>query len=116
MPSNQLVWNEENAIWYAEQYGDHISNDLTINNIDWIIDNILISLFLGGILTGLGLVIYWYSLKIISPLAVGTITYTEPLTGVLLSSLLLGESLALIQYIGFGIVLCVGIIQVLTVR
>jgi len=88
----------------------------TINNIDWIIDNILISLFLGGILTGLGLVIYWYSLKIISPLAVGTITYTEPLTGVLLSSLLLGESLALIQYIGFGIVLCVGIIQVLTVR
>jgi drug/metabolite transporter (DMT)-like permease len=88
----------------------------TFNNIDWILNNIFISFFLGGVLTGLGLVIYWNSLKIITPLAVGTITYTEPLTGVLLSSLLLSESLALTQYIGFAIVLSVGIMQVLKVK
>ena len=88
----------------------------TFNNVNWIFNNLLISFFLGGVLTGLGLVIYWHSLKIITPLAVGTITYTEPLTGVFLSSLLLGESLALTQYIGFAIVLSVGIIQVLKVK
>ena len=32
--SNQFVWNEANALWYAEEYGDHISNDLTIKNIE----------------------------------------------------------------------------------
>ncbi len=88
----------------------------TFNNVNWILNNLLVSFFLGGVLTGLGLVIYWHSLKIITPLAVGTITYTEPLTGVFLSSLLLGESLALTQYIGFAIVLSVGIIQVLKVK
>jgi len=88
----------------------------TFNNVNWIFNNLLISFFLGGVLTGLGLVIYWHSLKIITPLAVGTITYTEPLTGVFLSSLLLGESLALTQYIGFAIVLSVGIIQALKVK
>jgi len=88
----------------------------TFNNVNWIFNNLLVSFFLGGVLTGLGLVIYWHSLKIITPLAVGTITYTEPLTGVFLSSLLLGESLALTQYIGFAIVLSVGIIQVLKVK
>jgi len=88
----------------------------TFNNVNWILNNLLVSFFLGGVLTGLGLVIYWHSLKIITPLAIGTITYTEPLTGVFLSSLLLGESLALTQYIGFAIVLSVGIIQVLKVK
>ena len=88
----------------------------TFNNVNWIFNNLLVSFFLGGVLTGLGLVIYWHSLKIITPLAVGTITYTEPLTGVFLSSLLLGESLALTEYIGFEIVLSVGIIQVLKVK
>ena len=47
MPSNQLVWNEENAIWYAEQYGDHISNDLTINNIDLNSNDILLDIGCG---------------------------------------------------------------------
>ena len=85
----------------------------TFKNAEWITSNIFISLFLGGVLTGLGLVIYWYSVKILNPLAVGTITYTEPMTGVLLGSLLLNESLSVSQFLGFGLVLCVGIIQVL---
>ncbi len=88
----------------------------TLNNIDWISNNISVSLFLGAVLTGLGLAIYWYCLKIITPLAVGTITYMEPFTGVLLSSILLGESLSFNQYLGFAIVLSVGIIQVLKVK
>ena len=88
----------------------------TVNNLDWVYENILISLFLGAVLTGLGLAIYWYCLKIITPLAVGTITYMEPFTGVLLGSILLGESLSLSQYLGFALVLSVGIIQVLKVR
>ena len=31
--SSELIWNEENALWYADQYGNHISNELTINSI-----------------------------------------------------------------------------------
>tara|TARA_B100000945_G_C20344458_1_gene579019 strand:- start:207 stop:815 length:609 start_codon:yes stop_codon:yes gene_type:complete len=31
--SNKIIWNEKNALWYADQYGDHISNELTINSI-----------------------------------------------------------------------------------
>ena len=85
----------------------------TFKNVGWITSNILISLFLGGVLTGLGLVIYWYSVKILSPLAVGTITYTEPMTGVLLGALLLNESLSAGQKLGFGLVLFAGILQVL---
>ena len=26
------IWDEENAKWYAEKYGDHISNPITIRN------------------------------------------------------------------------------------
>lgn len=88
----------------------------TLNNLGWITENIVTSLFLGGVLTGLGLAIYWYCLKIITPLAVGTITYMEPLTGVVLGSLILGESLNSSQYIGFFIVLSVGVIQVVKIK
>ena len=31
--SRELIWSEENALWYADQYGNHISNELTINSI-----------------------------------------------------------------------------------
>lgn len=88
----------------------------TFRNMGWVVDNIIISIFLGGVLTGLGLAIYWYCLRIITPLAVGTITYTEPLTGVILGSIILGESLATTQYLGFAIVLTVGITQVYKIR
>ena len=45
--SNQIVWTEENALWYAEQYGDHISNDLTINNIELKPNDILLDIGCG---------------------------------------------------------------------
>ena len=46
-PSNNFVWNKENTLWYAEQYGDHISNDLTIKNIELKANDILLDIGCG---------------------------------------------------------------------
>ena len=79
---------------------------------DWLIDNIAVSIFLGFFLTGVGLMTYWYVVKIIKPLAVSTISYLEPVTGVILGSFLLNENLSTQQLIGFILVLLVGIGQI----
>ena len=84
----------------------------TFDSWNWMISNILISLFLGLFLTALGLTTYWYVVKVIKPLAVSTITYLEPVTGVVLGALILNESLEIKQIIGFSIVLLVGVLQV----
>lgn len=76
------------------------------------LNNLAVSLFLGFFLTGVGLATYWYVVKIITPLSVGTITYLEPVTGVVLGSLILNETLKGFQYIGFGLVIFAGILQV----
>ena len=31
--SSELIWNDENALWYADQYSNHNKNELTINSI-----------------------------------------------------------------------------------
>ena len=79
---------------------------------EWLIDNIAVSIFLGFFLTGVGLMTYWYVVKIIKPLAVSTISYLEPVTGVILGSFLLNENLSTQQSIGFILVLLVGIGQI----
>ena len=84
----------------------------TFDSWNWMISNILISLFLGLFLTALGLTTYWYVVKEIKPLAVSTITYLEPVTGVVLGALILNENLEIKQIIGFSIVLLVGVLQV----
>ena len=84
----------------------------TFDSWNWMISNILISLFLGIFLTALGLTTYWYVVKVIKPLAVSTITYLEPVTGVVLGALILNENLEIKQIIGFSIVLLVGVLQV----
>ena len=84
----------------------------TFDSWNWMISNILISLFLGLFLTALGLTTYWYVFKVIKPLAVSTITYLEPVTGVVLGALILNENLEIKQIIGFSIVLLVGVLQV----
>ena len=84
----------------------------TFDSWNWMISNILISLFLGLFLTALGLTTYWYVVKVIKPLAVSTITYLEPVTGVVLGALVLNENLEIKQIIGFSIVLLVGVLQV----
>ncbi len=84
----------------------------TFDSWNWMISNILISLFLGLFLTALGLTTYWYVVKVIKPLAVSTITYLEPVTGVVLGALILNENLEIKQITGFSIVLLVGVLQV----
>ena len=84
----------------------------TVSGFDWMIDNLAVSVFLGFFLTGVGLATYWYVVKIITPLSIGTITYLEPVTGVVIGTLILDESLNGFQYFGFGLVVIAGIAQV----
>ena len=84
----------------------------TVSGFDWMLDNLVVSLFLGFFLTGVGLATYWYVVKIITPLSIGTITYLEPVTGVIIGTLILNESLKGFQYFGFGLVIIAGIAQV----
>ena len=86
----------------------------TIEGYQWMISNIFVSLFLGVFLTAIGLSTYWYVVKIIKPLSVSTIPYLEPTTGVILGVLILNESIRLNQFVGFLIILFVGILQVIT--
>ena len=84
----------------------------TVSGFDWMIDNLAVSVFLGFFLTGVGLATYWYVVKIITPLSIGTITYLEPVTGVVIGALILNESLKGLQYFGVGLVILAGITQV----
>ena len=84
----------------------------TVSGFDWMIDNLAVSVFLGFFLTGVGLATYWYVVKIITPLSIGTITYLEPVTGVVIGALILNESLKGLQYFGFGLVILAGVTQV----
>ena len=86
----------------------------TIEGYQWMISNIFVSVFLGVFLTAIGLSTYWYVVKIIKPLSVSTITYLEPTTGVILGVLILNENIRLNQFVGFLIILFVGVLQVIT--
>ena len=84
----------------------------TVSGFGWMLENLMVSIFLGFFLTGVGLATYWYVVKIITPLSIGTITYLEPVTGVIIGTLILNESLKGFQYFGFGLVIIAGIAQV----
>ena len=84
----------------------------TYDSKEWLIDNIAVSIFLGFFLTGIGLTTYWYVVKIIKPIAVSTISYLEPVTGVMLGAFLLNETLTTKQLVGFVLVLFVGMGQI----
>ena len=86
----------------------------TIEGYQWMISNLFVRIFLGVFLTAIGLSTYWYVVKIIKPLSVSTITYLEPTTGVILGVLILNENIRLNQFLGFLIILFVGILQVIT--
>ena len=70
-------------------------------------------MFLGFFLTGVGLSTYWYVVKIIKPISVSTISYLEPLTGVLLGIYLLDEAISIRQLVGFFLVIGTGMLQLL---
>ena len=86
--------------------------NFTFESRYWLSENITVSIFLGFFLTGLGLMTYWYVVKIIKPIAVSTISYLEPVTGVVLGAILLNETLTFRQLIGFILVVLVGIGQI----
>ncbi|MDC3256723.1 EamA family transporter [Acidimicrobiia bacterium] len=84
----------------------------TYESREWLIENFVVSIFLGFFLTGVGLTTYWYVVKVIKPIAVSTISYLEPVTGVILGAFLLNENLSSKQLVGFILVLLVGIGQI----
>ena len=84
----------------------------TYESREWLVNNLAVSIFLGFFLTGVGLRTYWYVVKIIKPIAVSTISYLEPVTGVILGAFLLNENLSTKQLMGFVLVLLVGIGQI----
>ena len=84
----------------------------TYESREWLIENFAVSIFLGFFLTGEGLTTYWYVVKVIKPIAVSTISYLEPVTGVILGAFLLNENLSSKQLVGFILVLLVGIGQI----
>ena len=89
-----------------------ILSPFTYEGFSWMLDNLLVSMFLGFFLTGVGLTTYWYVIKFIPPVSIGTITYLEPVTGVIIGTMILNESLRTSQYVGFAVVLFIGIAQV----
>ena len=85
----------------------------TLEGFTWLFDNLLVGMFLGFFLTGIGLSTYWYVVKIIKPISVSTISYLEPLTGVMLGVYLLGETINIRQLVGFFLVIGIGLLQLL---
>ncbi|MDC0058529.1 DMT family transporter [Acidimicrobiaceae bacterium] len=85
----------------------------TLDSMTWLFNNLLVGMFLGFFLTGVGLSTYWYVVKIIKPISVSTISYLEPLTGVLLGIYLLDEAISIRQLVGFFLVIGTGMLQLL---
>ena len=46
--SKQNTWDEKTAEWYTAEYGEHISNNLTINNIDLGLEDIVLDIGCGS--------------------------------------------------------------------
>ena len=85
----------------------------TLDGMTWLFNNLLVGMFLGFFLTGVCLSTYWYVVKIIKPISVSTISYLEPLTGVLLGIYLLDEAISIRQLVGFFLVIGTGMLQLL---
>lgn len=102
-----------NVAFVQVSFAAIILSPFTYNGFSWMLNNLLVSLFLGFFLTGVGLTTYWYVIKFIPPVSIGTITFLEPVTGVVFGAIVLNESLRTSQYIGFIIVIFIGVSQVL---
>ena len=111
--SKSLQFGGLNVAFVQVFYAAIILSPFTYEGFSWMLDNLLVSMFLGFFLTGVGLTTYWYVIKFIPPVSIGTITYFEPVTGVIIGAMILNESLRISQYIGFAIVLLIGITQVI---
>ena len=111
--AKSLQFGGLNVAFVQVSFAAIILSPFTYDGFSWMLNNILVSMFLGFFLTGVGLTTYWYVIKFISPVSIGTVTYLEPVTGVIFGAMILNESLRISQYIGFAIVLLIGIVQVI---
>ena len=111
--SKSIQFGGLNVAFVQVLFAAIILSPYTYEGFSWMLDNLLVSVFLGFFLTGVGLTTYWYVIKFIPPVSIGTITYLEPVTGVIIGALILNESLRISQYVGFAIVLFIGIAQVI---
>ena len=111
--AKSLQFGGLNVAFVQVSFAAIILSPFTYDGFSWMLDNILVSMFLGFFLTGVGLTTYWYVIKFISPVSIGTVTYLEPVTGVIFGAMILNESLRISQYIGFAMVLVIGIVQVI---
>ena len=111
--SKSIQFGGLNVAFVQVLFAAIILSPFTYEGFSWMLDNLLVSVFLGFFLTGVGLTTYWYVIKFIPPVSIGTITYLEPVTGVIIGALILNESLRISQYVGFAIVLLIGIAQVI---
>ena len=110
--SKSLQFGGLNVAFVQVFFAAIILSPFTYEGFSWMLDNLLVSMFLGFFLTGVGLTTYWYVIKFIPPVSIGTITYLEPVTGVIIGTMILNESLRTPQYVGFAVVLFIGIAQV----
>ena len=111
--SKSIQFGGLNVAFVQISFAAIILSPFTYNGFYWMLDNLIISMFLGFFLTGIGLTTYWYTIKFIPPVSIGTITFLEPVTGVIFGAIILNESLRVTQYVGFTIVLLIGIAQVI---
>ena len=111
--SKSVQFGGLNVAFVQVSFAAIILSPFTYNGFSWMLNNLLVSLFLGFFLTGVGLTTYWYVIKFIPPMSIGTITFLEPVTGVVFGAIVLNESLRTSQYIGFIIVIFIGVSQVL---
>ena len=111
--SKSIQFGGLNVAFVQISFAAIILSPFTYNGFYWMLDNLIISMFLGFFLTGIGLTTYWYAIKFIPPVSIGTITFLEPVTGVIFGAIILNESLRVTQYVGFTIVLLIGITQVI---
>ena len=111
--SKSVQFGGLNVAFVQVSFAAIILSPFTYNGFSWMLNNLLVSVFLGFFLTGVGLTTYWYAIKFIPPVSIGTITFLEPVTGVVFGAIVLNESLRTSQYIGFIIVIFIGVSQVL---
>ena len=111
--SKSVQFGGLNVAFVQVSFAAIILSPFTYNGFSWMLNNLLVSVFLGFFLTGVGLTTYWYVIKFIPPVSIGTITFLEPVTGVVFGAIVLNESLRTSQYIGFIIVIFIGVSQVL---
>ena len=83
---------------------------MQIGSGDW-----LPILFLGLLNTGIGCYLYFSSLGILPVQTVAVCGYLEPLSAVIFSVLLLGETMTAIQWLGAGMILGGAMLSEMTV-